>query len=548
MGSAGAASRGDVDAKALARRAGPSLVAASIMAWLLLRLAWDAGGFFPAAYLSAGTIALVACGLLLAINQPAYTLSTQALVALAALGGLAAWAGLSSLWSPSPSEAMDATQRDLVYVGLLGLALIAAGSGRYARRLVWLALAIIVVVCGAGLVARLLPGVIAEPQGEFSNYRLSYPLTYWNAMGALAAMGTVLSFGLAADPRTRRGLRALAGALSVLLITTMTLSLSRGSWLSLFAGLAALVALGAHRGSLVLTAAVVIPGWVLAVGRLQSYPALTDDPMAGGGQTAAGHAFTAQLLIICAAVAGVLAVLAAARATPEVMERLERLFRPLMIGGAVLVVAALVLGYGARAASVEGGLTSGVDRAENWIDRQWDDFMAPAGESRGVQGRARVTNGAGGSRSDVYRVALSAFGDDPIAGGGGGSFRVRWLAERPVGESVVNAHSLEIETLSELGMIGGALLAAFLGAIGSAILRSRLKPGALPRSQVAAVGGACVVWFVHSAVDWDWQMPAVTGVFLLLACTLFPYGRRKKQKRRRRRSSTRGMHPRPSSA
>lgn len=515
------------------RRAGPALVAASVLTWLLLRMAWDAGGYFPAGYLSAGTIALLTCGLLLAVVQPTYALSTQALVAVAALGGLAAWTGLSSLWSPAPSAAMDATQRDLAYVGLLGLGIVAAGSGRYAKRLVWLALAIVVVICGAGLLARLFPGLIAEPRGGFPTYRLSYPLTYWNALGGLSAMGTVLAFGLAADPRTRWGLRAAAGALSVLLITTMALSLSRGSWLALFAGAAGVVVLGAHRGSLVLTAMVVVPGWALAVVRLQSYPALTDDPLAAGGQAAAGHAFAAQLLLICLAVAGVLAFLGAARSSPEVTARLERLFRPLMLGGAAALAVVLVVGYGARAANVEGTTASSIDRAGDWVDRQWNDFMAPAGETRGPQGSARVTAGASGSRSDVYRVALSAFGDHPVAGGGGGSFRTTWLAERPIGESVVNAHSLEIETLSELGIIGAALLAAFLGAVGSALLRSRMKPGALPRSQVAAVGGGCIVWVVHSAVDWDWQMPAVTGVFLLLACTLFPYGRRKERSRRR---------------
>lgn len=496
-------------------------------------MAWDAGGYFPASYLRAGTIALVTCAVLLLATRPRYALSGEALVALSSLGALALWTGLSSTWSPAPSAALDAMQRDIAYLGILGLALLAGGSGRYARQLIWLALTVVTVVCGAGLVARLLPEVLAEPQATITSFRLSYPLTYWNALGAMAAVGAVLSAGLAADPRTRWELRGLSGGVSVLLVTTMTLSLSRGAWIALFAGLAVLVLLSAHRGSLVLTAIVLAFGWVAAVGRLQAYPALTDDPSAAGGQVAAGHAYLPQLLVICALVAAAIAFIGAARASAPLMRSVERLSRPAAWGAGVLLVFVLVAGYGLAAGRVEGAAAGGLGDAGDWIDRQWDDFMAPTGEGAQGTGSARITGGAGGSRSDVYRVALDAFGDHPLAGAGAGSFRVHWLAERPISESVVNAHSLEIETLSELGLIGAALLATFLGAIAVAGVRSRRKPGALPRSQTAAVAGACTVWLVHSALDWDWQMPALTGVMLLLACTLFPVGRWRRARTRR---------------
>ena len=57
-----------------------------------------------------------------------------------------------------------------------------------------------------------------------------------------------------------------------------------------------------------------------------------------------------------------------------------------------------------------------------------------------------------------------------------------------------------------------------------------MRPGGLGRSQTAAVAGACAVWVAHSFVDWDWQMPALTGTILVLAASLYPYG----QARRRR--------------
>jgi hypothetical protein len=72
-----------------------------------------------------------------------------------------------------------------------------------------------------------------------------------------------------------------------------------------------------------------------------------------------------------------------------------------------------------------------------------------------------------------------------------------------------------------------ALLAVFLGALIVAALRSRLRPRAISRSQAAGVTAACTVWLVHAGVDWDWQMPALTGMALVLAATLFPAGRRR---------------------
>jgi hypothetical protein len=519
---------------AVARRAGPSLVAGGVFAYVILRMAFDAGGYFPPSYLSAGMIAFATVGVLLIATRPLYALSTQALTAVIALGGLALWAGLSSLWSPAPSAAIDAMQRDLAYVALLALGLIAAGSGRYARRLVWLALGVICVICGAALLARLYPDVVSGDETSPGFYRLSYPLTYWNELGALCAVGTALAFGLAADPSVRWALRGLAGAVTVPLLITLTMTLSRGAWIALIAGLVVLVLLGAHRGSLLLTGAIVGGGCALALLRLQSYPALIDDPTAGSGRESAGHAFGPQLLLLSLAVGVALGAFGAARASEELMTRLDRAFRPVIIGVGVLAAVLLIGGAAFHSSSADALVVKQLHDVGDWVDKQWDDFNAPAGLGPTAQGAKRITSGVSGTRSEVYRVALDDFGDAPFEGNGAGSFRVSWLSQRRIGEQLVNTHSLELETLAELGIVGGGLLAVFLGSIGYAAVRSRLKPGGLTRSQSAAVGAAFTVWAVHSAVDWDWQMGALTGVVLLLACTLFPYGRSRRVRTRPR--------------
>jgi O-antigen ligase len=470
---------------------GPAAVSAAAAAAALGvvgGLAFDAGGYFPAAYLEGGAVALAALGVLLAVALPRYALSAHALAGLGTLSLLAAWTGLSATWSPAPDTALADLQRDLLYVALFGLGLLAAGSGRHAALVGRVVLAVIVGIVAAGLI-----------HGSGGG-RLSYPLTYWNAFGALAAVGVVLAAGMGADPRAPVAVRALCGAAVVPLADAVYLSLSRGTWLALIVGAVALVALGAHRGSLLLTVAV-------------------------SGAAATLVILGAPLLPLTAAAGAVIAVIAAGRASPLLMQALRRVVRPLLI--ALAVVAALVAfaAYLAKADAVEGRTDRALRSAGDFVSRQWQDFLRP---TTGVgQGSARLTTSKG-TRSDLYRVAFDGFEAQPLHGDGAGGFTVRWMQQRRVYEQVRDAHSLELETLGELGAVGALLLLGFLATLGWAAVTSRVRPGALPRSHAAAVGAACAVWVAHSAVDWDWQMPALTGLVLVLAATLYPVGRRRR--------------------
>jgi O-antigen ligase len=115
-------------------------------------------------------------------------------------------------------------------------------------------------------------------------------------------------------------------------------------------------------------------------------------------------------------------------------------------------------------------------------------------------------------RYEYWRVAMSAFGDDPLLGTGSGGFRAEWRAEGPRdAPSAADAHSLYVETLSELGLVGLAALGLFLGGAGVAAARAwRLDPALC--TGPAALAGA---WAVHAGLDWDWEMPAFTLVALV---------------------------------
>jgi hypothetical protein len=120
------------------------------------------------------------------------------------------------------------------------------------------------------------------------------------------------------------------------------------------------------------------------------------------------------------------------------------------------------------------------------------------------------------NRYAYWRVALRAFGQEPLRGAGAGGWAVDWLRWRPFAEGAQDAHSLELQTAAELGVVGLALLAAFLAGVGVAARAAyRIAPGAA----AGAIAG-CVVWLAHSPLDWDWEMPAVTLIAIVLAGSL----------------------------
>jgi hypothetical protein len=100
-----------------------------------------------------------------------------------------------------------------------------------------------------------------------------------------------------------------------------------------------------------------------------------------------------------------------------------------------------------------------------------------------------------------------------VRGLGAGGFQVAWLRHRDVPEGTKFAHSLYFNTLADLGAIGFGLLMLFLGGLAAAAVRAHR----VDRLQAAGPIAVLVVWAAHSAVDWDWELPALTLVALVSA-------------------------------
>src|SRR5919201_1291214 len=119
----------------------------------------------------------------------------------------------------------------------------------------------------------------------------------------------------------------------------------------------------------------------------------------------------------------------------------------------------------------------------------------------------------GENRPHYWGVAWREVEMNRLLGSGAGTFERYWLHYRPVGSFARDAHSLYLQTLAELGPIGLALLLVAL-ALPLVVLWGRRDP------LLATAAAAYVAYLVHTGVDWDWELPAVTLTGLLCGSSL----------------------------
>jgi hypothetical protein len=481
-----------------------SVVAIVTLVAVAVWIAWQRGGYFPPTFLAAGAVAFFVTAALLVVRPPRPSLPRRAMVAIAAVAGLGVWMGVSAGWSPVPATAVEDAQRAFAYAALLGLALIAALAAGTRRQIPWIVMATIVVIVGAGLGSRLLPDLISSPAPlPQAGFRLDYPFGYSNAYGALAAIGIVLGLGLGEDRLARPVPRALAAAAAVPLAVAVYLSLSRGAWLALAVGLMLLLVLARQRVAVLLTMLLVAAAAAIVIIVLQDHPALVDGPRAGQPPGQRGGEILA-LVLGSAVVVGALqlALGAATRRRSGAPPRWSLAFLAVAAAAVVLVVGG--------AAIVDPG------RVDRFVSRQWHDFLRPAGQPS----QSSRLGTAKGPRSDFYRVAIDGFDAHPWRGTGSGGFEPLYVRDRRTDETARDVHSLYLEVLSELGIVGALLLLAFVAATIAGIVAARRRPGALGPGAAAAVGAAWATWLVHAGIDWDWQLPALTLLALMAMATL----------------------------
>lgn len=478
------------------------LVPALAVVALLLYWAAAGGGYPPTTWLPSG---LAVLGLLVAtlagLGLGRVRLPRSLAIALALLGGYVAFSYLSILWAASPGDALEGSNRALLY--LLLFALFAVLPWR-----VWSALTTLTAFAlGIGAIALVtlvrLTDAEAVP-GLFTDARLDAPLGYVNGSAALLLAATVLSVALAARRELPSPLRGvlLAGAAAALQLSV--LCESRGWLFSLPVVLILMLALVPGRVRLVLWMLPPLAGTALALPALLDVFARADaaeNPAAGRRALveAAGQAADVALLV-CAGVLLAGMALATLDRRVRISARVERAAGR---GGAAIAIASAL-------AAVVVGLAMTDGRPWQPVGEYWE---RSSGYQASDPGSSRFV-AVGSNRPDFWRVSLEAFAERPIGGLGQDNWGAYYLRERESSEQPRWTHSLELRLLAHTGAIGTLLFAGFLLAAVTAAVRGptgRRRAGRLRSAVGATALLPLVVWLVHGSVDWFWEIPALSG-------------------------------------
>jgi UDP-GlcNAc:undecaprenyl-phosphate GlcNAc-1-phosphate transferase len=449
-----------------------------------------------------GPIALVVLAVLLGLTiaRPASPRPT-ALVAIGGLVFLWLWALASVGWSESADQALLDANRWMLYAAVFTVLVLLLRDDRLGRLLMAAATAA-VVAFGLYLCARLL---LPDSGEMFLNRRLNDPLGYVNGQAGylLLALWPLV----AAAERTRSHL--LSGAAvsaAVLLAGLALLGQTRAVVPAVIVSAVVLVAVLPGRGARLWALVAIAAGVGLAAGPLLAvYDSATGSQQPDEGTIRAG----VLALIGAAVLAG--GIWAAARyAAGHAVSRSPQ--RARMASVVALAAVGLVVAVGGFVA-----VGNPVDRARTEVRAFKNLDSGSAAESR-----TRFTSG-GGNRYDYWRVAANQFKDHPLKGIGAGNYDRTYFLERRTVEDVRQAHSLPLQVLGDLGLVGGVGLLLFVGAVLAGFARrARAAARGSERDLTLAVagGGMFLVWLVHTSVDWLHLIPGVTGIALCGAAVL----------------------------
>jgi hypothetical protein len=475
---------------------------------LILYLSFNSGGYFAGSTsFAALLLALALLVRIIAAEDPFAGFGLTVAIGAAALMLFGAWVLLSSSWSGSSARALIEFNRVLLYV----LAVLLFGSlprsTERVRWMVWALVAAIVAVCLAGFLTRVMPDVFKiAPAAQ--RERLGYPIGYWNALGLLATFGIVLASHLTCSAKEPAVVRVLSAAVLPLLATTLLFTFSRGPLAAVVVGVVVYIVLGRPR-ALLSGLIAGVPATAIAV--VAAYDAdllASKDPITAAA-AAQGHK-VAQAVALCSGGAALVRLLLLWLDRWLAGLRLPSTTKRLLAGGALVAGAAAVV-------FVFAG-TSATDRVQAQYKRFTRSEVGQTGDFRD-----RLTD-PGINRIDIWQTSLDGFSASPTRGQGAGTFVLNWDRERPNDSDVEEGHSLYLEVLGELGLVGLVLLVLFLGALFVGVAIRVRQPA---RSLYAAVLAVCLVWALHAGIDWDWEVPAVTiGVLSLAAASAAVSSRR----------------------
>lgn len=446
------------------------------------------GGFRPTTWYPVGLIAVgILAVVLFAVPTRRRPLCGASRAAVLALAAYTAWCFLSIGWAGVKGDAWQGANLTLVYFVVFCVPVFARVRVAAAA---WTLLSVVGVVSFFGFLAVWNGAHSPDPNAAvLFGGRLAEPSGYPNATAALYMMAFWVGLGLALTPALLRPMRALALGLAGVSGDLVLLAQSRGAVFTFpFVVIVFLLATPRRLRGMAVFA-------IVACAVLIGMPTLSRvfrSPDAQTARTGLSNS-TAVLAITFIGLALIGLGLPYLDRLPSLTQRARRLVRVAVAFGLCVVVI--------------GALAVSTPAAEG--RRAWNSFR-----STEIPGGASHFSGLGSNRYDFWRVGLTEFRTNPVTGIGLDNFSVPYLQQRRSDEQPLYPHSLWVRTLSQVGLVGTALLILFFVAAATAALRRRTST---ERDLAAAAIVGAAAWLAHAQVDWLWEMPML-GVlaFLLL--------------------------------
>jgi O-antigen ligase len=417
-----------------------------------------------------------------------------ALLAAGLLGALAVLTALSMLWAENDEAAFDEFNRVTLYAAVFAVVVLTSRRGSARRWLDGVALGLAAI----GLLAvavRLFPHLIGSAnQNPFfpGDPRPSYPLGYWNGLAVLLAVGIAPLLRVATEARPAL-LRGLAVAVLPAFAAIFDLTLSRGGTVAAATACVLFVFLTGRRTRALAALAAAGAGSVAVFAILSARPVLKKGPVDSALAFSQGR--SAALLIAVACVASGAAYLLLERFVPERGPRLTKGSKRALVVAAVAAAALLAVASHPAA--------------------RWDSFKQPPGAADSALGSTE-----GNGRYQLWRAALDQFEANPLVGDGAGSFAAYWSQHASIDYFARDAHSLYLESLSELGPAGLLLTVGLLVTAGVATRRRLARADGPHRAAVAAAAAGFGGFAVAASIDWMWETTVVAMVAIGLLAVL----------------------------
>jgi hypothetical protein len=159
--------------------------------------------------------------------------------------------------------------------------------------------------------------------------------------------------------------------------------------------------------------------------------------------------------------------------------------------------------------------------------RRFDAFRQPPASVQVTSpdfATAHLLSGNGSGRWQFWSVAAREWVSAPLIGRGAGSYQYWWAQHASFTYFLKNAHSLYLEVLGELGVVGLALIGGAFGYGLIAGTRGVRRAPAEQREPLAALTAVLVAFLVCAGIEWIWQLTVVGAVGVIALALLAASG------------------------